>query len=91
MSNKLFSTLDRCFGDVQDKVMWFGKKNASLPTGVITTSEGLEFKVVTSYNYLGVWLVLLSAHIKAFRLKLNLDLVSSMVITPFSPLLPNYH
>jgi hypothetical protein len=56
VSNKLFSALDICFGDVQNKVMWFGKKNASLPTGVITTPEGLEFKVVTSYNYLGVWL-----------------------------------
>ena len=36
--------------------MWFGKKNAPLPTGVITTSEGLELEVVTSYKYLGVWL-----------------------------------
>ena len=36
--------------------MWFGNKNASLPTGVITTSEGLELEVVTSYKYLGVWL-----------------------------------
>ena len=36
--------------------MWFGKKNTSLPTGVITTSEGLELEVVTSYKYLGVWL-----------------------------------
>ena len=55
--------------------MWFGKKNALLPTGVITTSEGLELEVVTSY----------SQH----RLKLNLDLVSSIVITPLSPQLPN--
>ena len=36
--------------------MWFGKKNVPLPTGVITTSEGLELQVVTSYKYLGVWL-----------------------------------
>ena len=36
--------------------MWFGKKNAPLPTGVITTSEDLELEVVTSYKYLGVWL-----------------------------------
>ena len=36
--------------------MWFGKKNAPLPAGVITTSEGLELEVVTSYEYLGVWL-----------------------------------
>jgi hypothetical protein len=36
--------------------MWFGKKNAPLATGVITTSEGLELEVVTSYKYLGVWL-----------------------------------
>jgi hypothetical protein len=46
--------------------MWFGKKNAPLPTGVITTSEGLEFEVVTSYKYLARrHTVLLSAHIKA--------------------------
>ena len=36
--------------------MWFGKKNAPLPIGVNTSSEGLELEVVTSYNYLGVWL-----------------------------------
>ena len=36
--------------------MWFGKKNATLPTGVMTTSEGLELEVVTSYKYFGVWL-----------------------------------
>jgi hypothetical protein len=36
--------------------MWFGKKNAPLPTGVISTSEGSELEVVTSYKYVGVWL-----------------------------------
>ena len=36
--------------------MWFGKKNAPLPTVVITTSEGLELEVFTSYKYLRVWL-----------------------------------
>ena len=39
-----------------------------LPTGVITTSEGLELEVVTSYKYLCMarqYTVLLSAHIKA--------------------------
>ena len=36
--------------------MWFGKKNAPIPTGVITTSDDLELEVVTSYKYLGVWL-----------------------------------
>ena len=36
--------------------MWLGKKNTPLPTGVITTPEGLELEVVTSYKYLGVWL-----------------------------------
>jgi hypothetical protein len=35
--------------------MWFGKRNAPLPTGVITTSESLELEVVTSYKYFGVW------------------------------------
>ena len=50
--------------------MWVGKKNAALPTCVITTSDGLELEVVTSYKYLLVcstrrYTVLLSAHIKA--------------------------
>ena len=36
--------------------MCLGKTGAPLPTGVITTSAGLELEVVTSYNYLGVWL-----------------------------------
>jgi hypothetical protein len=36
--------------------MWFGKKNAPLPTGIITTSEGFVLEVVTAYKYLGVWL-----------------------------------
>ena len=72
--------------------MWFGKKNAPLLTGVITTSEGLEVEVVTSYKYLGVWLDgTLSSHstYRSCRLKLNLDLVSSIVIASLSPQLPN--
>ena len=52
---------------IKTKIMWFGKKNASLPTGVISTSEGLELEVVTS-EVLGSmnrrYTVLLSAHIK---------------------------
>ena len=63
--------------------MWFGKNNAPLPTGVIATSEGLEAEVVTSNKYLGVWLdgaLYFSQHTS----KLNLDLVSSIVIAPLS-------
>ena len=49
--------------------MWFGKKNALLPTGVITTSQGLECKVSHLKQLLGSmagqYIVLLSAHIKA--------------------------
>ena len=51
-----FSALNLVLNTSKTKVMWFGKKNAPLPTGVITTSEGLELEVVTSYKYLGVWL-----------------------------------
>ena len=36
-----FSTLNLVLNTSKTKVMWFGKKNAPLPTGVITTSEGL--------------------------------------------------
>jgi hypothetical protein len=45
-----------------------GKKNALLPTGVITISEGLELEVMTSHKYLGLWLdgaLSFSAYIKA--------------------------
>ena len=51
-----FSTLNRVLNTSKTKVLWFGMKNASPPTGVITTSEGLELEVVTSYKYLGLWL-----------------------------------
>ena len=62
-----FSACNLVLNTTKTKVMWFGKKHAPLPTGVITTSEGLELEVVTTYKYLRVWLdgtVLLSAHIK---------------------------
>jgi hypothetical protein len=52
--------------------MWCGKKNAPLPTGVITTSEGLELELVTSYKYLGVWLdgtLSFSQHISKLQAK----------------------
>jgi hypothetical protein len=48
--------------------MWFGKKNAPLPTGVITTSEGLELdliQVLENGSMARQYTVLLSAHIKA--------------------------
>ena len=54
--------------------MWFGKKNAPLPTGVITTSESLEIEVVTSYKYLGVWLdstLSFSQHISKLQAKVK--------------------
>ena len=63
-----FSALNLVLNTAKTKVMWFGKKNAPLPTGMNTTSEGLELEVVTSYKYLGVWLDVIlgfSAHIKA--------------------------
>ena len=50
-----FSTLNLVLNTSKTKVMWF-EKNAPLPTGVITTSEGLELEVVTSYKYLGAGL-----------------------------------
>ena len=50
-----FSALNFVLNTSKTKVMWFGKKNAPLPTGVITTSEGLELEVVNSSLYLGVW------------------------------------
>ena len=49
-----FSALTLALHTSKTNVMWFGKKNAPLPTGLFTTSEGLELEVVTSYKYLGV-------------------------------------
>ena len=66
--HQAFSALNLVLNTYKTKVMWFGKKNAPLPTGVITTSEGLELEVVTSYKYLGAWLdstLSFSQHIKA--------------------------
>ena len=54
--------------------MGFGKKNAPLPTGVITTSEGLELEVVTSYKYLWVWIdgtLAFSQHISKLQAKVK--------------------
>ena len=58
--------------------MWFGKKNVPPPTGVITTSEGLELEVVTAYKYLGVWLegaLSFSQHISKLQAKVKSRLV----------------
>jgi hypothetical protein len=46
-----FSALNIVLNTSKTKLMWFGKKNDPLPTGVITTSEGLELEVVTWYKY----------------------------------------
>ena len=67
-----FSTLNLVLNTSKTQVMWIGKKNAPLPTGVITTSEGLELEVVTSYKYLGVWLdgaLSFSQHISKLQAK----------------------
>ena len=45
-----FSALNFVLNTSKTNVMWFGKKKAPLPTGVITTSKGLELEVVTSYK-----------------------------------------
>ena len=75
--------------------MWFGKKKAPLPTGVITTSEGLELEVVTSYKYLGGCLdstLSFSQHISKLQAKVKSRLgfllsrsdFSSFVLSCFS-------
>ena len=72
VSNKLSLPLTLVLNTSKTKVMWFGKKNSPLPTGVITTSEGLELEVVTSYKYLGVWLdgtLSFSQHISKLQAK----------------------
>ena len=71
---KAFSTLNLVLNTSKTKVMWFGKNYAPLPTGVITTSEGLELGVVTSYKYLGVWLegtLSFSQHISKLQAKVK--------------------
>ena len=67
-----FSAHNLVLNTSKTKVMWFGKKNAPLPTGVITTSEGLE--LVTLYKYLGVWLdctLSFSQHISKLQAKVK--------------------
>jgi hypothetical protein len=69
-----FSTLNLVLNASKSKAMWFGKTNVPLPTGVITTSEGLELEVVTSYKYLGVWLdgaLSFSQHISKLQAKVK--------------------
>jgi hypothetical protein len=44
-----FSALHLVLNTSKSKVMWF-RKNAPLPTSVITTFESLKLEVVTSYN-----------------------------------------
>ena len=74
MSNKLSLPLNLVLNTSKTKVMWFGKNNAPLPKGVITTSEGLELEVVTSYKYLGIWLdssLSFSQHISKLQTKVK--------------------
>ena len=55
-------------------VMNTSKTNTPLPTGVKTTSEGLEVKVVTSYKYVGIWLngtLSFSQHISKLHAKVK--------------------
>ena len=64
-----FSVLNLVLNSSKTKVMWFGKQNAPLPTGVITTSD-----VVTSYKYLGKWLdgtLSFSQHISKLQAKIK--------------------
>jgi hypothetical protein len=63
-----FFTLNRILNTPKSKIMWFGKKNAPLPIGVITTS--IDCPSLSRYQ--------------SCRLKLNLDSVSSIVTTPLS-------
>jgi hypothetical protein len=68
------SALNIVLNTSKTKVMWFGKKNAPLPTSVITTSEGLELEVVTSNKYLGVWLdgaLYITQHISKLQAKVK--------------------
>ena len=87
-----FSTLNRVLNTSKTKVMWFGKKNAPLTTGVIATSEGLELEVVTSYKYLGVWQdgrLFFSQHISKLQAKVKSRLGflyrNRSSFTPLSP------
>jgi hypothetical protein len=69
-----FSALNLVLNTSKTKVMWFGKKNAPLPNGVITISEGLELEVVTLYKYLRVWLdgtLSFSQHISKLQAKVK--------------------
>ena len=69
-----FSAFNGVLNTAKTKVLWFGKKNAPLPKGVITTAKGLELEVVTPYKYLGVWLdgtMSFSQHISKLQAKVK--------------------
>jgi hypothetical protein len=56
VSNKLSLSLSLFWTPPKQRSCGLVRRIPPLPTGVITTSEGLEFEGVTSYKYLGVWL-----------------------------------
>ena len=69
---QVFYALNLVLNTSKTKVMWFGKKNAHLPTSMITTSEGLELEVVTSYKYLEYDVTLsFSKHISKLQAKVK--------------------
>ena len=78
-----FSSLNLVLHISKTKVMWFGMKNSPLPTGVITSSDGLEIEVVNSYKYLGVWLD------GTLSFSQQISKLQAKVIAPLSPQLPN--
>ena len=89
VSQQAFSTLKLVLNTSKTKVMWFGKKFAPLPTGVITFSEGLELELVTSYRYLGVWLdgtLSFSLHISKLQVKVKSRLGNRCSFTPAAKL-----
>jgi hypothetical protein len=82
---QIFSAFNLFLNTSKTKVMWFGKKNASLPTGVITTSDLLRIRrahyITTLDLCKGYWQVPLDKHSKAytaFRMPMGLFLCKVM-------------
>ena len=55
MSNKLSLPLTLFSTPPKQRSCGLVRRMPLSPTGLITTSEGLELEVVTSYKYVGVW------------------------------------
>jgi hypothetical protein len=83
-----FSVLNLVQNISKTKVMWFVKKNVPLSTGVITIwgFRASGSHLIQVLGSMARWYTVLLSKYQSWRLKWSLDLVSFIVITPFTQL-----